>query len=170
MSDRLRAWGQSTVVRLVAAAVVLVAATVVVLDATRASATYPLNAVYQSAPGLFPGAAVDVLGVPVGTVTSVTNVDDQVDVGMRVRSGTMIPSGAQASLVAPELLGQPLWNGNTCRAGDRVEWARWQRFAAPAPRYDRVVQALGRYSSRLLPVQIVGGPHEAGRRGAGQAS
>ena len=54
--------------------------------------TYRINAVYASAPGLFPGAAVDVLGVPVGTVTSVKNVANRVEVGMQVRSGTRIPA------------------------------------------------------------------------------
>ncbi len=107
MTERLHTIARSRALRLAAAAVVLAAGVAVVIDETGAAATYPLEAVYQSAPGLFPGAAVDVLGVPVGTVTSVTNVDNHVDVGMRVDSGTMIPSGAEASLVAPELLGQP---------------------------------------------------------------
>jgi phospholipid/cholesterol/gamma-HCH transport system substrate-binding protein len=94
-------------VRLGIAMVVLAAGVVIGVTATRASATYPVNAIYASAPGLFPGAAVDVLGVPVGTVTSVKNVDNEVVVGMQVDAGTMIPSNAEASLVAPEVLGQP---------------------------------------------------------------
>jgi phospholipid/cholesterol/gamma-HCH transport system substrate-binding protein len=105
--DRLRHLAQSKALRFVIAGVVVIAGVFVVIDVTRGDATYPLNAVYASAPGLFPGATVDVLGVPVGTVTSVTNVDDRVDVGMRVHDGTRIPSSAVASLVAPELLGQP---------------------------------------------------------------
>jgi len=105
--DRLRDLAQGTVARSIVAAVVVVAAVFVVIDITGGSSTYPLNAVYSSAPGLFPGAAVDVLGVPVGTVVSVTNVDDHVEVGMRVKSGTKVPSGVLASLVAPQVLGQP---------------------------------------------------------------
>jgi phospholipid/cholesterol/gamma-HCH transport system substrate-binding protein len=97
----------SKLVRSVIAGVLVIAAVVVGLDLTSGTSTYRLNAVYASAPGLFPGAAVDILGVPVGTVTSVTNVDDHVDVGMQVRSGARIPSSADASLVAPEVLGQP---------------------------------------------------------------
>ena len=104
---RVRNLAGSRYVRLGTAVVVLAAGIVVGVNVTRASATYPLNAVYSSAPGLFPGAAVDVLGVPVGTVTSVTNIHDQVDVVMQVRAGTKIPAGAVASLVAPEVLGQP---------------------------------------------------------------
>jgi virulence factor Mce-like protein len=45
--------------------------------------------------------------VPVGTVTSVTNVADRVEVGMELHSSARIPATADASLVAPELLGQP---------------------------------------------------------------
>jgi virulence factor Mce-like protein len=105
--ERLRDIAQSKAFRLAIAAVVVLAGIVVGVDVTRASATYPINAVYANAPGLFPGAAVDVLGVPVGTVTSVKNVDNRVEVGMQVHVGTKIPSGAEASLVAPEVLGQP---------------------------------------------------------------
>ena len=85
----------------------MIAAIAVGLDVTSGPSSYRINAVYSSAPGLFPGAAVDVLGVPVGTVTSVTNVADKVEVGMELHSGARIPTAADASLVAPELLGQP---------------------------------------------------------------
>ena len=57
---------------------------------------------------LFTGAAVDVLGVQVGTVTNVQNVSDKVDVTLAVDQGTHIPSAAFASLVAPQLLGSPM--------------------------------------------------------------
>jgi virulence factor Mce-like protein len=63
--------------------------------------------VYSSAPGLFPGAAVDVLGVKVGTVITVKNEGQKVDVGLVVDKGTHIPANVVASLVAPQLLGQP---------------------------------------------------------------
>jgi phospholipid/cholesterol/gamma-HCH transport system substrate-binding protein len=105
--ERLAALARSKLARAALALIVVAAAVVVGLDLTSGTSTYPLKAVYASAPGLFPGAAVDVLGVPVGTVTSVTNVVDHVDVGMQVKSGTRIPAGALASLVAPEVLGQP---------------------------------------------------------------
>jgi virulence factor Mce-like protein len=97
----------SRVLRLGLAVVVLAAAVIIGLELTSGPSTYRINAVYASAPGLFPGAAVDVLGVPVGTVTSVTNVADRVEVGLQVRQGAKIPATAYASLVAPEVLGQP---------------------------------------------------------------
>jgi phospholipid/cholesterol/gamma-HCH transport system substrate-binding protein len=106
MSD-LRSVLRSRLTRSILAGVLVIGAVAVGIDVTRGPSSYRVNAVYASAPGLFPGAAVDVLGVPVGTVTSVTNVDDKVEVGMDLHSGTRIPAIADASLVAPELLGQP---------------------------------------------------------------
>jgi len=102
-----RELARSRAVRLTLAGVMVVAAAAAGISFLQGPSTYPIKVVYSSAPGLFPGAAVDVLGVPVGTVTSVTNVDDHVDVSMAVDSGTRIPSSVDASLVAPQLLGQP---------------------------------------------------------------
>ncbi|HEY3843986.1 MAG TPA: MlaD family protein [Acidimicrobiales bacterium] len=107
MTDLLRTVAGSKVARFILAGVVIVAAVVVAIDLTESGPTYSLKAVYATAPGLFPGAAVDVLGVKVGTVTAVKNVGDQVDVSMLVDQTTKIPAHAVASLVAPQLLGQP---------------------------------------------------------------
>jgi phospholipid/cholesterol/gamma-HCH transport system substrate-binding protein len=93
--------------KVVALCLVLVAAGLVTVDFLRGTPTYPLNVTYASAPGLFTGAAVDVLGVKVGTVTQVQNVGNQVHVVLAVQQGTKVPSGAFASLVAPQLLGAP---------------------------------------------------------------
>ena len=91
-----------------ATAVVVIAAGVLVgVEVTKGTATYPVNVVYSSAPGLFTGAAVDVLGVKVGSVTNVVNVGDTVHVTLSIDQGTKVPSSAFASLVAPQLLGSP---------------------------------------------------------------
>ena len=97
----------SKVARFAVAGAVLGVAVIVGVEETKGAATYPINVVYSSAPGLFSGAAVDVLGVKVGTVTNVQNVGDKVDVRLAVDQGTRIPSSAFASLVAPQLLGSP---------------------------------------------------------------
>ena len=97
----------SKALRFVVAGVVIVAGVVVGVEVTKGAPTYPINVVYSSAPGLFTGAAVDVLGVKVGTVTNVENVGDKVDVTLAVKQGTKIPSSAYASLVSPQLLGSP---------------------------------------------------------------
>jgi len=107
MIDTLRSVAQSAVFRIGTTIVILAAVVFVAIDATSGPSTYPLRAVYSSAPGLFPGANVDVLGVKVGTVASVKNVGNRVAVGFNVDQGTKIPANAIASLVAPQLLGEP---------------------------------------------------------------
>ena len=97
----------SKAAKFMVAGVVIVAAVIVGVEETKGASTYPISVVYASAPGLFTGAAVDVLGVKVGTVTNVQNVGDKVDVTLAVNQGTRIPSSAFASLVAPQLLGSP---------------------------------------------------------------
>ncbi|HXR67592.1 MAG TPA: MlaD family protein, partial [Dermatophilaceae bacterium] len=89
------------------AAVVVVAGVMIGVQVTKGTPTYPINVVYSSAPGLFTGAAVDVLGVKVGSVTNVQNVGDTVHVTLAVNQGTRIPRSAFASLVASQLLGSP---------------------------------------------------------------
>jgi len=79
-----------------------------VLVAAPASAQpYRLQAVFASAPGLFAGNSVDILGVPAGRVVSVANTGATVTVGMEIDSPDQVPSAARASLVSPELLGEP---------------------------------------------------------------
>jgi phospholipid/cholesterol/gamma-HCH transport system substrate-binding protein len=107
MMAALRSVLTSRPARLAVTAVVVVAAVVVGFEFTKTKPTYPINVVYSSAPGLFTGAAVDVLGVKVGTVTTVQNVGDKVHVTLAVNQGTKIPSAAFASLVASQLLGSP---------------------------------------------------------------
>jgi phospholipid/cholesterol/gamma-HCH transport system substrate-binding protein len=87
-------------------AVVLVASLVVALRAGGRPPTV-LSADFQSAPGLFSGAPVQILGVDVGTVTKVTNIADHVNVRMQVGADHPVPAGVHATLVAPELLGEP---------------------------------------------------------------
>lgn len=69
--------------------------------------TYPLTAVFASAHGLFSGAAVEVLGVRVGTVESVSPQAGHVVVKMSIDSIDKIPADATASLVAAQILGEP---------------------------------------------------------------
>ncbi|MHB1776876.1 MAG: MCE family protein [Acidimicrobiales bacterium] len=107
LADLVVALSTGRALRWVIALAVLVAGTVVGVEATGGSATYPLTAVFARAPGLFPGASVQVLGVPEGTVTSVRNVGDRVVVGMAIDAGRPVPAAADASLVSPQLLGEP---------------------------------------------------------------
>ena len=89
------------------AAATLLAGVLTGVEVGTGTSTYPVSAVFARAPGLFPGAAVEVVGVPVGTVTSVRNVGDEVKVGLAIDHGRAIPATATASLVSPEILGEP---------------------------------------------------------------
>jgi phospholipid/cholesterol/gamma-HCH transport system substrate-binding protein len=105
--DTVRALVTAKATRVAALCAVLVAGLLVTVGLLRTTPTYPINVNYSSAPGLFTGAAVDVLGVKVGTVTEVRNTGDKVHVVLAVDQGTKVPAGAFASLVAPQLLGSP---------------------------------------------------------------
>lgn len=81
-----------------------VLATALGLGCTSCSGSEPtttITAEFPSAPGLFVGNHVDVLGLPVGTITKVTPYPDHVEVVMSVRHSQKIPANATAVLMAP---------------------------------------------------------------------
>jgi len=86
---------------------VLVLAGGTALTACAGSSGYHVTALFPSAEGLFPGNAVDVLGVSRGTVTSVTPEAGRVIVGMDLNSSQPLPALVHASLTNPQLLGEP---------------------------------------------------------------
>lgn len=113
------------------AALVVAAGSLVGVEVAGGTPTYPVTAVFAQAPGLFPGAAVEVLGVPVGTVTSVRTLGDEVVVGLAVDRGRPVPARAEASLVSPEILGEPsieltpgYTGGPTMAAGATIPMSR----------------------------------------------
>jgi len=93
--------------RLVAGALVLATASTVLAGCGTSSGSYTVRAVFASAEGLFPGNAVEVLGVPRGTVTAVRPVGDHVVVTMRVDGAQPLPADVQATLRTPQVLGEP---------------------------------------------------------------
>ena len=84
----------SKALRFAVAGVVIVAGVVVGVEVTKGGAYLQHQRRLLQRAGLFTGAAVDVLGVKVGTVTNVENVGDKVDVTLAVKQGTKIPSSA----------------------------------------------------------------------------
>ena len=68
---------------------------------------YAVTAMFPSAEGLFPGNAVDVLGVARGTVTTVVPQAGRVVVGMRIDGAQALPAAVHATLTSPQLLGEP---------------------------------------------------------------
>jgi phospholipid/cholesterol/gamma-HCH transport system substrate-binding protein len=86
-----------------AVAAILVAA-LVGAAVTGNGPTRTIVAEFAEAPGLFPGNHVDVLGIPVGTVTAIKPEANYVLVTMKIKSKYEIPTSAMAELMAPEVV------------------------------------------------------------------
>ena len=78
-----------------------------VLSACVGGSSYGVTAMFPSAEGLFPGNAVQVLGVQRGSVTSVTPENGVVVVKMTIDGGQSLPADVHAALTTPQLLGEP---------------------------------------------------------------
>ena len=63
-----------------------------------------VTGMFSRAVGLYPGSDVRVLGVPIGTVTSVTPKGDQVAVEFEYDAAVKVPANAKAAVVAPSLV------------------------------------------------------------------
>ncbi|MGZ5378739.1 MAG: MlaD family protein, partial [Mycobacterium sp.] len=67
-------------------------------------ATYQVVGYFASAAGIYPGDKVLVVGVPVGSVESITPQADAVKITMRVKDGVKLPADARAVIMAPNLV------------------------------------------------------------------
>ena len=74
---------------------------VVVVNVTSGGPTYRITAQFRETPGLYTDNAVDILGVPTGTVVSVKATDGYVKVVLELPKHVKIPVGARAVIVAP---------------------------------------------------------------------
>lgn len=63
--------------------------------------SYRITARFTATPGLYPGNTVDILGVPTGTVVSLTPKPHYVEVVLSLPTGTLVPVAAKAVLMAP---------------------------------------------------------------------
>lgn len=121
-----------------------------------------IAAQFAEAPGLYPGNHVDVLGIPVGSVTSIKPGPDYVLVKMSVRSDVQIPEGAGAVIMAPTVVADrfvqlmPAYQGGPVMSAGTV--IPMSRTAIPQS-VDAVVQALTRLAQQL-------GPNGANSKGA----
>jgi phospholipid/cholesterol/gamma-HCH transport system substrate-binding protein len=70
------------------------------------TSSYVVQADFANGVDLYPSSPVTVLGVNVGTVSTVKNQADHVLVTMRVNNKYRIPSGANAAIVGQSLLGE----------------------------------------------------------------
>jgi phospholipid/cholesterol/gamma-HCH transport system substrate-binding protein len=144
---------QKVVPVLVVALVALIVGGMVVL-ATSGPSTMTVSARFASAPGLFPGNAVDVLGMPVGSVTKITPGPTYVTVAMQVPTGTPIPAHAEALIMAPQVVNDryvqlnPGYSGGPRMQNDAV--IPLERTAVPIS-VDAIVDNLDQLAKALGP-------------------
>lgn len=119
---------------------------------------------FTRAVGLFPGSDVRILGVKVGTVTSVTPMGDKVEVTFEYDAKYKVPADAKAAVVAPSLVSDryvqllPAYtSGPVMRSGAEIGL---DRTAVPVE--------LDRISSSLDDLLVALGPTGANKDGAFQ--
>lgn len=140
--------------------VVIVA--IVIYALVGGTSTRTIKAEFASAPGLYVGNHVDVLGVPVGTVTAVKGTAGHAEVTMAVQSNVKVPANVGAYILAPEVVAdrfvqlEPAYTGGpTMPAGKPIPV---NRTAAPES-IDTVIGTLTDLANQL-------GPHGANANGA----
>jgi phospholipid/cholesterol/gamma-HCH transport system substrate-binding protein len=84
--------------------VVIAAAFAFGIDELTSTPTKTITADFTEAPGIYTGNHVDVLGIPIGSVTAVTPHPTYVSVVMQVDQSVKIPAHAIAALMAPDLV------------------------------------------------------------------
>lgn len=153
---RARAVRTSTVVSLVVVCLVIAGAAAFL---SASPGTYPISAVFPSAQGVFPGNAVRLLGVRIGTVTGVRYVNGAVRVSMEVNGDQPIPARARAALISPLILGQPdielspgYTGGESLRSGATIPESR---TAVPVST-DKLLRQLQRVLGSIRPSSIHG--------------
>ncbi|MUL74546.1 MCE family protein [Mycolicibacterium sp. CBMA 226] len=109
---------------------------------------------FTSAVGLYPGDAVKVAGVPVGTITAITSGRGSTKITMTVNRDVDIPADAAAVIVAPNLVAArfielaPVYDsGPTATDGARIPG---DRTAVPVE-WDQVKDELTKLSQQLGP-------------------
>lgn len=132
----------------------LAAALVVGVLTYRANRGTQVVAHFDTAPGIYEGDDVKVLGVKVGKVGSIEHVDGGVDITLVVDDGQKLPKEASAAIVSPSLVSgrfvqlAPAWTGGpTLDDGDEIPEAR---TAVPVS-FDDVKQELTDLTSALGP-------------------
>ena len=100
----MRAWLDGRVVKVVALVVAVAAIVVVAVEVFTPGARKTAVAYLPVAIHLYPGSEVDVLGVKVGTVTSITPEGDRVKVVLSYDAGRKIPANARVVVDEPTLV------------------------------------------------------------------
>jgi phospholipid/cholesterol/gamma-HCH transport system substrate-binding protein len=116
--------------------------------------TYRVDGYFTSAAGLYPGDEVRVVGVPIGSIESISPRADSVKITMRVQAGVKVPADARAVIMAPNLVSArfiqltPVYRqGPAMKDGGSIELSR---TAVPVE-WDEVKTELTRLSQQLGP-------------------
>jgi phospholipid/cholesterol/gamma-HCH transport system substrate-binding protein len=102
--DAIGSWSRRTKAFVATTLAGLVALGAIVAVVAGGTPPTTITARFTTAPGLYPGNQVDVLGLPVGKVTSVTPGPAAVSVVLQVPSTVHIPAGAHAVIMAPQVV------------------------------------------------------------------
>ena len=148
---RLRVWARPAAVGVVIAAVI--AAGIFYLSSNGPS-QMTITALFSTAPGLYAGNQVKILGMPVGTVTKVTPGPSYVTVQMEVPTSIPIPADAQALIMAPQVVNDryvqlnPAYSGGPRMKDDAV--IGMSRTAVPIS-VDGIIDSLDQLAKALGP-------------------
>ncbi len=144
------------------AVAIIVMAVLVAVVTTGGTSTRTIYAQFSEAPGLYKGNHVDVLGIPIGTVTAVKPKPGYVLVTMKVNGDVKIPADADAEIMAPEVvadrfvqLGPAYRSGPTLASGAVIPL----RHTAIPQSVDAVIASLTDLARQL-------GPNGANKTGA----
>jgi virulence factor Mce-like protein len=94
-------FGRAVLLGAVIGTALVVAAALLVYYVAFQQDTYKITARFTATPGLYAGNSVDVLGVPTGTIVSLTPKPGYVAVVLSLPTNVHVPAGAKAVLMAP---------------------------------------------------------------------
>lgn len=100
----MRRWGRGVLALIAGLVVVAVVAVGAVVEYHRHASRMHITAYFTESNGIYPGNHVDVLGLAIGSVSSVTPEPDRVKVVLSLPKGTKIPADAQAYIVPPSVI------------------------------------------------------------------
>jgi phospholipid/cholesterol/gamma-HCH transport system substrate-binding protein len=149
--------------RLTAVAVIaVVVAAIGVFVQSSSPGTRHISAYFAEAPSLYVGDQVQILGVPVGQVTSITPESGDVRVGMSYSAAHRVPADAKAVIMAPTLVSSrfvqltPAYTrGTTLAQGATIPMSR----TAEPVQWDQILRQLDDLATAL-------GPQGANQNGA----
>ncbi len=134
-------------------ALILISLIGVVADTT-ATPQKRITIQFATSPGLFKGNHVDILGMPVGHVVSVTPGPTYVTVVVDVPKSTKIPAGATAEIMAPDIVNDryvqldPPYTGGPTLGADAI--IPMERTEVPIS-VDEIIDSLDRLAVALGP-------------------